>query len=79
MLALLPRRFLRDGVDILAKPVTDNCNFSVSLNKFLRNLILEKDKPIFKKCWKQMSLITGLYPFCQYFYRSFGSCSRTSN
>ena len=53
MLALLPRRFLRDGVDILAKPVTDNCNFSVSLNKFLRNLILEKDKPIFKKCWKQ--------------------------
>ena len=29
-----PRRFLKDGVDVLAKPVTDIYNFSISLNKF---------------------------------------------
>ena len=31
----LPGRFLKDGVDVLAKPVTDICNLSISLNKFL--------------------------------------------
>ena len=30
----LPGRFLKDGANVLAKPVTDICNFSISLNKF---------------------------------------------
>ena len=32
----LPGRFLKGGTDVLAKPVTDICNLSVSLNKFAR-------------------------------------------
>ena len=30
----LPGRFLKDGANVLAKPITDICNLSVSLNKF---------------------------------------------
>ena len=42
-------RFLKDGADIPAKPVTDICNVSISLNKFPRAFKLAKVKPIFKK------------------------------
>ena len=45
----LPGRFLKDGADFLAKPVTDICNLSISLNKFPRAIKLAKVKPIFKK------------------------------
>ena len=45
----LPGRFLNDGANVLTKPVTDICNFSISLNKFLSAFILTKVKPIFKK------------------------------
>ena len=45
----LPGRFLKDGADVLAKPVTDICNLSISLNKFQRAFKLAKAKPIFKK------------------------------
>ena len=48
----LPGRFLKDGVDVLVKPVTDICNFSISLNEFPRALKLAKVKPIFKKVRK---------------------------
>ena len=30
----LPGRFLKDGTDVLAKPVTDICNLSTSFSKF---------------------------------------------
>ena len=45
----LPGRFLKDGNDALAKPITDICNLSISLNKFPRTFKLAKVKPIFKK------------------------------
>ena len=45
----LPGRFLKDGVDVLAKPVTDICNLSMSLNKFPRAFKFAKVKPLFKK------------------------------
>ena len=41
-------RFLKDGANVLAKPVTDICNLSMSLNKFPSSLKLAKVKPISK-------------------------------
>ena len=43
----LPGRFLKDGAYVLAKPVTDVCNLSVSLNEFPIALKLAKIKTIF--------------------------------
>ena len=45
----LPGRLLKDGVDVLAKPVTDICNLSISLNKFPSAFKLAKGNSIFKK------------------------------
>ena len=45
----LPGRFPKDGADVLAKPVSDICNLSVSLNKLQSAFKLAKVKPIFKK------------------------------
>ena len=48
----LPGRFLKDDVDVLAKPAIDICNLSVSLNKSPGALKLAKVKSIFKKSLK---------------------------
>ena len=45
----LPWRFLKDGANVLVKPVTDICDLSISLNKFSSAFKLVKVKPIFKK------------------------------
>ena len=45
----LPRRFLKDDANVLAKPVTDICNLSIYLNKFPSAFKLAKVKPIFEK------------------------------
>ena len=45
----VPGRFLKDGADVLAKPVTNICNLSRTLNKLARAFKLAKVKPIFKK------------------------------
>ena len=45
----LPGRFLKDGADVLAKPVTYICNLSIFLNKFPRAFKLVKVKPFSKK------------------------------
>ena len=45
----LPGRFLKNGANVLAKPVTDTCNLSISLNKFPSAFKLAKVKPIFKR------------------------------
>ena len=45
----LSGRFPKDGADVLAKPVSDICNLSVSLNKLQSAFKLAKVKPIFKK------------------------------
>ena len=59
----LPGRFLKEGVDVPAKPVTDTCNLSISLNKFPRAFKLAKVKHIFKKVEKLMFQITDLSLF----------------
>ena len=45
----LPGRFLKDSANVLAKPATDICNLSISLNKFPSPFKLAKVKPVFKK------------------------------
>ena len=45
----LPERFLEDDINVLAKPITDICNFSISLNKPPTAFKLIKVKPISKK------------------------------
>ena len=66
----LPGRFLKDSANVLAKPATDICNLSISLNKFPSPFKLAKVKPFSKKDEKLMSQIMGLFPYCQYFRRS---------
>ena len=70
----LPGRFLKDGVNALAKAVTDICNLSISLNIFESAFKLAKVKPIFKKGQKnqclKLSTYFDLFPYCQYFRRS---------
>ena len=46
---ILSERFLKNGADVLAKPVIDICNLSMSLNKFASVFKLAKVKSIFKK------------------------------
>ena len=48
----LPGRFLKDGANVLAKPVTDICNLSIFFNKFPSAFKLVKVILIFKKGWK---------------------------
>ena len=76
----LPERFLKDGANVLAKPVTDVCNLSTSLNKFPNAFKLAKVTTIFsKKNEKIMSQINDLSLYCQYFQRSLKSYSWTNN
>ena len=42
-------RFLKDGADILAIPVTQICNLSIKLSHFPPDCKLAKLKPIYKK------------------------------
>ena len=58
-------RFLKDGADVPAKPVTDICNLSVSLNKSPNAFKLATVEPIFKKKVKKMVCQnTDLSPYC---------------
>ena len=45
----LSGRFLRDGAKVLAKPITDICNLSITSGKFPDSCKLAKLKPIYKK------------------------------
>ena len=45
----LSGRFLKDGAKILAKPITDICNLSITSGKFPGSCKLAKLKPIYKK------------------------------
>ena len=46
---IVPGRFLKDGADILAIPVTQICNLSIKLSHFPNNCKLAKLKPLYKK------------------------------
>ena len=45
----ISRRFLKDGADILAIPVTQICNLSIKLSHFPNNCKLAKLKHLYKK------------------------------
>ena len=45
----LSGRFLKDGAKVLAKPITDICNLSITSGKFPDSCKLAKLKPIYKK------------------------------
>ena len=48
----ISRRFLKDGADILAIPVTQICNLSIKLSHFPHDCKLAKLKPLYKKGYK---------------------------
>ena len=48
-------RFLKDGADILATPVTQICNLSIKLSHFSHDCKSAKLKPLYKKGSKKMS------------------------
>ena len=41
--------FLKDGAEVLAKPITDLCNLSITSGKFPDSCKIAKLKPIYKK------------------------------
>ena len=45
----LSDKFLKDGADILARPISQICNLSIKLNSFPRICKIAKIKPLFKK------------------------------
>ena len=42
-------KFLKDGVRMLAKPISDLCNLSLTLGSFPDTCKIAKIKPLFKK------------------------------
>ena len=47
-------RFLKDGVDVLAIPITQICNLSIKLSHFPKDCKLAKLKPLYKKVLRQI-------------------------
>ena len=45
----LSGRFLKNGGEVLAKPITDLCNLSITSGKFPDSCKIAKLKPIYKK------------------------------
>ena len=45
----LSGKFLKDGADILARPIFQLCNLTIKLNLFSRSCKIAKSKPLFKK------------------------------
>ena len=45
----LSGKFLKDGADVLARPISQLCNFCIKLNSFPRCCKIAKVKPLFKK------------------------------
>ena len=45
----LSGKFLKDGADILARPISQLCNLSIKLNSFPRSCEIAKVKSLFKK------------------------------
>ena len=52
-------RFLKDGADLLAVPITQICNSSIKLPHFPKDCKLAKLKPLYKKILRQILKILG--------------------
>ena len=61
----LSGRFLKDGTEILSKPISDICNLSISHGIFPNDCKIVKLKPIFKKGKMSIHLVTGLFRYCR--------------
>ena len=48
----LSSRFLKDGLQVLSKPISELCNRSVKLGRFTDSCKISKLKPFFKKVFK---------------------------
>ena len=48
----LSRHFLKDGSQVLSKPVSELCNLSIKLGSFPNSCNIAKLKPLFKKGFK---------------------------
>ena len=45
----LSGKFLKDGANVLARPISQLCNLTIELNSFPRSCKIAKVKPLFKK------------------------------
>ena len=59
----LAGKFLKEGASVLASPITDLCNLSISLSSFPDDCKIAKLKPLYKKETKQSQKTIGLFPY----------------
>ena len=59
----LSRRFLRDGAEILSRPISEICNLSISRGVFPDTCKVAKLKPIYRKKKKERSFQLQTYFF----------------
>ena len=62
-------KFLRDGADVLAIPITQICNSSIKLYHFSKDCKLAKLKPLTKKVLRQILKILDQSHFYQFFLK----------
>ena len=65
----LAGKFLKDGTSILATPITELCNLSISLARFPDDCKQVKLKPLFKKGSKMNQRIIDQAHFCHRFLK----------
>ena len=59
----LAGKFLKEGASVLASPITDLCNLSISLSSFPDDCKIAKLKPLYKKEAKTKPKTIGLFPY----------------
>ena len=60
----LSGRFLKDGAEILSKPISEICNLSISHEYFIMFAKLQNTNLFSRKAKKSTHLITGLSRYC---------------
>ena len=61
----LSGKYLKDGTEVLAIPLSEICNLSITSRTFPNACKVAKLKPVFKKCKKMAHLTTDLF-VCYY-------------
>ena len=57
----LSGKYLKDGTEVLAIPLSEICNLSITSRTFPNTCKVAKLKPVFKKCKKMTHLTTDLF------------------
>ena len=65
----LSGRFLKDGAEILSKPISEICNLSISHEYFIMLAKLQNTNLFSRKAKKSTHLITGLSRYCHWFQK----------